>query len=259
MGRTVARALHGADGLDLVTAVDPASAGQPLDEIAQISGSGITIAGDLGALVEDGVEVVVDFTSAAPAKANLAFCAEHGIHAVVGTTGLGEADLEVLGRDFGRVGGPNCVFAPNFAISAVLLMRLSEIAAPFFDSAEIVELHHDEKRDAPSGTALETARRIASARESSGGGEFTPDPTEVVLLDGVRGGAGPAGIRLHSVRLRGLVAHQEVLFGTAGQTLTIRQDSFDRESFMPGVVLAVRRVVDTPGLTVGLDRLLFDS
>jgi 4-hydroxy-tetrahydrodipicolinate reductase len=136
-------------------------------------------------------------------------------------------------------------------------MRLAEIAAPLFDSAEIIELHHDNKRDAPSGTALETARRIAAARASSGAGDFRADPTEVTLLDSVRGGAGPAGLRIHAVRMRGLVAHEEVLFGAAGQTLSIRQDSYDRESFMPGVVLAVRKVASTPGLTVGIDDLLF--
>jgi 4-hydroxy-tetrahydrodipicolinate reductase len=130
-------------------------------------------------------------------------------------------------------------------------MRFAELAAPLFDSAEVIELHHDEKIDAPSGTALLTAERMAAASS-----DWAPDPTTKVLLDGARGGEGPAGIRVHSVRLRGLVAHQEVMLGTTGQTLTMRHDSFDRSSFMPGVVLAVRAVADRPGITVGLDPLL---
>jgi 4-hydroxy-tetrahydrodipicolinate reductase len=259
MGSTVARAVFAAEGLDLVAGVDPSSAGRPLDEVAGITGSGVTVSADLEALEDAGAEVAVDFTDAGSAKENLLGCAVRGIHAVTGTTGLSESDLAVLGDQFGRADGPNCVFAPNFAISAVLLMRLSEIAAPFFDSAEIIELHHDRKRDAPSGTATETARRIAASRHAADRGDFGPDPTEVELLQGARGGEGPAGIRIHAVRLRGLVAHQEVLFGTTGQTLTIRQDSLDRESFMPGVILAVRKVASTPGFTVGLDALLFPS
>jgi 4-hydroxy-tetrahydrodipicolinate reductase len=131
------------------------------------------------------------------------------------------------------------------------MMRFAELAAPLFDSAEVIELHHDEKIDAPSGTALLTAERMAAASS-----DWAPDPTTQVVLDGARGGEGPAGIRVHSVRLRGLVAHQEVILGTTGQTLTLRHDSFDRSSFMPGVVIAVRAVADRPGITVGLDPLL---
>ena len=141
--------------------------------------------------------------------------------------------------------------APNFAIGAVLMMRFAELAAPWFESAEIIELHHDQKVDAPSGTALLTAERMA-ARSA----HWSDDPTERTVVEGARGGAGPAGIRIHSVRLRGLVAHQEVLLGTTGQSLSIRHDSYDRDSFMPGVLLAVKAVADHPGLTVGLDRLL---
>jgi 4-hydroxy-tetrahydrodipicolinate reductase len=257
MGSTVARAIVATEGLDLVAAVDPVAAGRNLDEVAGTVGTGLVIAGGIDSLAESAVEVAVDFTVAAAARANLAYCAEHAIHVVAGTTGFGEADFEALAKAFGSADGPNCIVASNFAISAVLLMRLSELAAPFFDSAEIIELHHDRKRDAPSGTAMETARRIAAARETAGAGPFGPDPTEVTVVEGARGGAGPAGIRIHAVRMRGLVAHEEVLFGTTGQTLTIRQDSTDRESFMPGVVLAVRKVATTPGLTVGLDTLLF--
>jgi 4-hydroxy-tetrahydrodipicolinate reductase len=148
-------------------------------------------------------------------------------------------------------GSSGCLVAPNFAIGAVLMMRFAELAAPWFETAEIVELHHDAKVDAPSGTALTTATRMAAASD-----DWAPDPTRIVNVDGVRGGAGPGGIHIHSVRLRGLVAHQEVLLGSTGQSLTIRHDSYDRQSFMPGVLLAVRQVSDRPGLTVGLEALL---
>ena len=143
------------------------------------------------------------------------------------------------------------MIAPNFAIGAVLMMRLAELAAPFFDTAEIVELHHDNKVDAPSGTAIMTARRMADASS-----EWAADPTKSVVVEDARGGLGPGGIRVHSLRLRGVVAHHEVVLGTMGQSLTIRHDSYDRTSFMPGVLLAIRGVREHPGLTVGLDALL---
>src|SRR5262249_2759693 len=145
----------------------------------------------------------------------------------------------------------NAVIAPNFAIGAILMMRFAELAAPYFDTAEIIELHHDEKIDAPSGTAMLTAQRMAAASPARGSHR-----TAKFVLEGARGGEGPGGIRVHSVRLRGLVAHQEVVLGTTGQSLTIRHDSYDRTSFMPGVLLAVRAVPERPGLTVGLDALL---
>ncbi len=143
------------------------------------------------------------------------------------------------------------LIAPNFGIGAVLMMRFAELAAPYFETAEIIELHHDQKVDAPSGTAMHTAERM-SARSS----DWAPDPTTKHVIEGARGGASPGGIRIHSVRLRGLVAHQEVLLGTAGQSLSIRHDSYDRASFMPGVVLAVKSVGSHPGVTVGLDAFL---
>ena len=142
------------------------------------------------------------------------------------------------------------MIAPNFAIGAVLMMRFAEQAAPFFDSVEIIELHHDQKVDAPSGTAIATAQRVAAASK-----DWTEDPTKTVVAEGARGGV-VSGIPIHAVRLRGLVASQEVLLGTTGQSLSIRHDTFDRSSFMPGVLLAVQKVADTPGLTVGLDALL---
>lgn len=203
---------------------------------------------DLEQLRTAGAAVVVDFTVADAARRNLPRLAEWGIHAVVGTTGLNAEDLEVLRGAFRT---SNAVLAANFAIGAVLMMRFAELAAPFFESVEVIELHHDNKIDAPSGTATETVRRMAAASA-----DWTPDPTRTEVFPGARGGVGPAGIHVHSVRLRGLVAHQEVLLGTAGQLLTLRHDSFDRVSFMPGVVLACKRVADHPGLTIGLEPLL---
>nr|MDQ3757254.1 4-hydroxy-tetrahydrodipicolinate reductase [Actinomycetota bacterium] len=170
-----------------------------------------------------------------------------GVHVVIGTTGFSLDELAEAVRD-----APGNVFvAPNFAIGAVLMMRFAEMAAPWFETAEVIELHHDNKLDAPSGTAMLTVERMAAASDQWG-----EDPTRTEVVPGARGGAGPGGIRVHSVRLRGLVAHQEVVLGTTGQSLTIRHDSFDRTSFMPGVVLAVKAVPDHPGLTVGLDILL---
>jgi 4-hydroxy-tetrahydrodipicolinate reductase len=192
--------------------------------------------------------VAVDFTQLQAARSNLRWLAEHGVHAVVGTTGFADDDLDTFREWFQS---SNCVIAPNFAIGAVLMMRFAELAAPYFETAEIIELHHDQKIDAPSGTAMHTLNRMAAASD-----EWAPDPTKNEVVDGSRGGKGPGGITVHSVRLRGLVAHQEVLLGTMGQTLTIRHDSYDRSSFMPGVLLAVKAVGGRPGVTIGLESLL---
>ncbi len=247
MGSTVCRAVAADPDLELVTAVDPFHAGIDLRHVtgADVAGQ---IAGDAEALAHTGAQVAVDFTNVGAARENLAWCAEHGVHAVVGTTGFEAADLEELARIFTR---SNCFIAPNFAIGAVLMMRFAELAAPWFETAEVIELHHDQKIDAPSGTAMLTAQRMA-ARSA----EWAADPTRRHVVEGARGGEGPGGIRMHSVRLRGLVAHQEVLLGTTGQTLSIRHDSHDRDSFMPGVLLAVKAVAGRPGVTVGLDALL---
>ena len=242
MGAAVCRAVAEDAELELVAAVDP---GRPGGEV-----EGVVIAETAAALEGAGAQVAVDFTHAAAARENLRWCADHGVHAVVGTTGLAPADVEEARRRF-SAGGANAVIAPNFAIGAVLMMRFAELAAPWFETAEVIELHHDGKIDAPSGTAMLTMERMAAAS-----GEWSADPTRRVVVAGARGGDGPGGIRVHSVRLKGLVAHQEVLLGTTGQSLTIRHDSYDRSSFMPGVVLAVKAVPDRPGLTVGLDALL---
>jgi len=247
MGRTVCEAVCADPELRLVAAVDPYHEGLDLRSVTGVD-CDLHIGLDGGTLAEAGATVAVDFTVAAGARENLHWCAENGVHAVVGTTGLGEEDLTELASIFTS---SNCVVAPNFAIGAVLMMRFAELAAPWFPTAEIIELHHDLKVDAPSGTAMLTAGRMAAV--SSG---WAPDPTVDHVVEGARGGRGPGGIPIHSVRLRGLVAHQEVLLGTTGQSLTIRHDSFDRSSYMPGVLLAVKAVGERPGLTVGLDAIL---
>jgi 4-hydroxy-tetrahydrodipicolinate reductase len=247
MGRTVCEAIVADPDLELVAAVDPQHAGLDLRSATKVD-CDLHIAPVADALVDAGAQVVVDFTVLAASRENLAFAAAHGIHAVVGTTGFTEADLERFRSSFTS---SSCFIAPNFAIGAVLMMRFAELAAPWFETAEIIELHHDQKVDAPSGTAMLTVERMAAASS-----EWAPDPTRSEVLPGARGTSGPGGIHVHSVRLRGLVAHQEVLLGTTGQTLTIRHDSYDRTSFMPGVVLAVKHVGDRPGVTVGLDTLL---
>ena len=252
MGRTACAAVAAADDLELVAAVDPVAEGARIADLADLdpvpADGGAVVAGSADALAAAGAEVAVDFTVVDSARANLEHLAADGIHAVVGTTGFTEDDLAHLAAIFDR---SNCIVAPNFALSAVLMMRFAELAAPLFETAEVIELHHDAKVDAPSGTAMMTARRMADASD-----EWNPDPTRSEVLPGARGGEAPGGIRVHSVRMAGLVAHQEVILGAQGQTLTIRCDSYDRSSFMPGMLLAVRSVADRPGLTVGLESLL---
>ena len=245
MGATACAAIAADPELQLVAAVGRSSAGRPVQGLTDQS---LTIDGDLEALASAGCQVVVDLSVADAARVTLPWLAAHGIHAVVGTTGLTPADIELCRRQFRT---SNCVISANFAISAVLMTRFAELAAPYFDTAEIIELHHEHKVDAPSGTAVATADRMAAASD-----RWIADPTTNEMLAGARGGHGPAGIRLHSVRMRGMMAHQEVILGTTGQTLTIRQDSYDRSSFMPGVLLAVKRVAEHPGVTLGLDALL---
>ena len=208
---------------------------------------------DLQQLVDSGVEVIVDFTTPNAVMDNLEFCINHGIHCVVGTTGFDDGRYQQV-RDWCAANeGVGVLIAPNFAISAVLTMAFARQAAPFFESAEVVELHHPNKLDAPSGTAVKTAQGIAKARRDAGMGEM-PDATEQAL-DGSRG-ADVDGVPVHAVRMQGMVAHEEVIFGTTDQSLTIRQDSYGRESFVPGVLTGVREVADHPGLTIGLDEYL---
>ncbi len=233
MGSEACRAVEAADDLELVARVgstDP-----------------------LQAVVDAGAQVAVDLTRPDAVMDNLQFCIEHGIHVVVGTSGFDADRLATVQGWLDAAPSVGVLIAPNFAVGAVLMMRFAEQAARFFESVEIVELHHPDKADAPSGTARRTAELVAGARREAGLGP-QPDAT-VSAMEGARG-ADVDGVPVHAVRARGLVAHQEVLLGTSGETLTIRHDSYDRASFMPGVLLAVRAVGDRPGLTVGLEPLL---
>jgi 4-hydroxy-tetrahydrodipicolinate reductase len=239
MGATVCGAVTSDPELQLAAAIDPANAGEQVE--------GVSIVADPSALAVD-IDVVIDFTHVEAARANVLWAAEHAVHAVVGTSGFGPDDHERFRSAFTR---SNCVIAPNFAIGAVMMIALAERAAPYFETAEVIELHHDGKRDAPSGTAMFTAERIAAASS-----DWALDPTQDVVAEGARGGVAPGGIHVHALRVRGMVASQEVIFGTTGQALTIRHDTYDRSSFMPGVLIAVKAVADKPGVTIGLDQLL---
>lgn len=231
MGATVVNAVKSAEDLTLHAAVD---AGYDIEKLA-------------------GAHVAVDFTVPEASEANVHRLIDAGIHAVVGTSGWTEDAFARVREHLAETPGIGVLIAPNFALGAVLAMRFSALAAKYFESVEIVELHHPNKVDAPSGTATHTAAGIAAARAAAGIGP-SPDAT-TQDPDGARG-ALVDGVRVHAVRLRGLVAHEEVLFGNPGEQLTIRHDSFDRESFMPGVLLGVREVGNRPGLTVGLDGYL---
>ena len=204
----------------------------------------------LEALVENGAEVAVDFTTPDAVRSNVEFVLDKGIHAVVGATGLSSQDLEELGQR-ARGGSARLFVAPNFAMGAVLMMRFAAEAAPFFDTAEIVERHHENKLDAPSGTSLRTAELMNEARAEP----WSVTRTEKETLPGSRG-SDVSGIHVHSIRSAGSIAHQEVVLGSPGETLTIRHDSLDRSSFMPGVVLAIKKVAMLDGPTVGLEHLL---
>ncbi len=232
VGREVCAAVEAADDLELVATVDTGDGDDSLED-----------------LVAAGVQVVVDFTHPDVVMDSLRFCIEHGIHAVVGTTGFDDERLERL-RGWLDGSATGVLVAPNFSVGAILMMRFAVEAAPFYESVEIVELHHPDKADAPSGTARRTASLIAAARREAGSGPV-PDATST-SLEGARG-ADVEGIRVHGLRIRGLVAHQEVILGGQGETLTIRHDSLDRVSFTPGVLLGVRGIAERPGLTVGLE------
>ncbi len=232
MGKSVCAAIEGAKDLELVAALDHE------DEI-----TAETIAG---------AEVVVEFTIPTATDANVHAILQAGAHAVVGTTGWTDERLAQV-EEQAKESGKNVIIAPNYALSAVLAMAFAEKAATMFESVEVIELHHPDKVDAPSGTATTTARRIGEAREAAGL-DRSPDATQTDP-EGTRGGV-IEGVHVHAVRLRGLYAHEEILFGNPGEQLTIRQDSFGRDSFMPGILLAVRKVGSRPGLTYGLEPLL---
>ena len=207
----------------------------------------------IGLLSESGAEAVVDFTHPDVVMDNLRYCVEHGIHAVVGTTGFDDERLATLRGWLADSPATGVLVAPNFSIGAVLMMRFAVEAARYYDSVEVVELHHPDKADAPSGTARRTAQLVAAARRDAGL-DPVPDATSTAL-DGARG-TDVDGVHVHSLRIRGMVAHQEVVLGGPGETLTIRHDSMDRMSFTPGVLTALRQIADRPGLTVGLDDFL---
>jgi len=240
MGATVCQAVLNDPSTSLELAVDENAVGDTVDNCE------IEIQGDLSN-IED-VNVVVDFTVADASRETLPFLAARGIHAVVGTSGLDVKDIQNLRQCFTQ---SNCIIVPNFSISAVLMMRLAEIAAPHFDTIEIIEYHHNEKIDAPSGTAIATAEKLQAAANDLRG-----DPTSDMVLEGARGAKGETQIPIHSVRMEGMLAHQEVLLGTLGQTLTIRQDSSDRSSFMPGVIMAIKGIGRLEGVNVGLETLM---
>lgn len=233
MGSTSVATLSAADGIDVVAQID---ADDPRD-----------------AVLDAGAEVALDFTRPDAALDNVRWCIEHGLHVVVGTSGFGEAKLDHVRAALSDVPTVGVLVVPNFSIGAVLMMKFAAEAAPYFESVEITEMHHPEKIDAPSGTAVRTAEVIASARRIAGAGAV-PDATTTDPL-GARG-AQIDGIHVHAVRARGFTASQEVVFGGVGETFVIRHDSHDRESFMPGVVAAVRAVPRMPGLTVGLEAVL---
>jgi 4-hydroxy-tetrahydrodipicolinate reductase len=237
MGRLVCEAVAAADDLVLAAAIDPAGG-----EVC-----GVPIVGEPA---EPAADVVVEFTRPDVVMDNLRRWRASGLHAVVGTSGFDANRLDAL-RDMWGSGPPNCLVVPNFSIGAVMMMRLAELAAPHFAAAEVVELHHDRKADAPSGTSLATAERIAAASPVQ---QRHVEGTE--LVPGARG-ADTQGVKVHAIRLPGLLAHQEVLFGNDGEVLTIRHDSTDRKSFMPGVLLGIRNVARFgDAVTVGLERLL---
>ena len=262
MGREVVRAVASAEGMDVVAAVDPVFAGRALGDLCGAGGDlsgdegglsggggGLRVCGTLDEAMAASPEVMVDFTAPAAVRRNVLDGVERGLRVVWGTTGMTSEEIEEVRRAV-EARGTGAFHAPNFAIGAVLLMLFARKAARYMPAVEIIELHHDQKKDAPSGTAVWTAEKILEAADLPARPE-----TERFSIEGARGGAvGP--IHIHSVRLPGFVAHQEAIFGGLGQTLTIRHDSIGRESFMPGVVLAIRRVVDLRGLVVGLENLL---
>jgi 4-hydroxy-tetrahydrodipicolinate reductase len=233
MGREVCKAVNATEDLDLVAEID--------------------LGDSIDSLKSNMVDVVVDFTNPESVMANLKFAIENDIHAVVGTSGFDKNMIDTLRSLLSTHPKVGVLVAPNFGLGAVLMMQFAATTARYFESVEIIELHHPEKLDAPSGTAIRTAELINEARNKELFGAM-PDKT-VKALDGARG-AKVGSVPIHSVRLSGLVAHQEVLFGAGGETLTLRHDSFDRSAFMPGVLVGIREVVRNPGLTVGLENYL---
>jgi 4-hydroxy-tetrahydrodipicolinate reductase len=250
MGRLVCRAVVEDPELHLVAAIDRTRDGDRVGPIIGMSGVDVVVSAQIETLLQAETEVAVDFTRPGEVMNNVRWAIDHAMDIVVGTSGIGSGELDDIKKWIdAEAGDTNVIVAPNFSVGAVVAQRFAEEAARFFPAAEIVELHHDQKVDAPSGTAATTAERIAAARHEAWSG---PDGE---LISGVRGGD-VDGVRVHSVRLPGLVAHQEVIFGALGQTLTIRHDALDRSCYLPGVLLAIKRIAELPGLTIGLEPLL---
>ena len=251
MGREVCRAIVEDPDCVLVAAVDSNGCGENVGAILGHPELTLPISDELDALNDAEVDVAIDFTHPDAVMDNLRWCVRHAVHVVVGTTGISPADLDEIRGLIEEVGQESNVFvAPNFAIGAVLMMRFAAAGSKFLPDVEIIELHHSKKADAPSGTALKTAEEISKARAEGAVGSESKE-----IVAGARG-ADVDGIQVHSVRLPGLVAHQEVILAGPGQSLTIRHDSYDRASFMPGVLLAVKSIAKHPGLTYGLENLL---
>jgi 4-hydroxy-tetrahydrodipicolinate reductase len=252
MGQYVVNAVQSAPGMQVVAAVDPAGIGKRLIDICDTCDETLVIGGHLTAAIEDTApQVMVDFTRPEIVMGNIETALNHKVACVVGTTGFSETDIKLVQRMCEKKGAP-AIIASNFSIGANLMMRFAAEAARQFEYADIIERHHEGKADAPSGTALTTAQLMAAARE---GDSFETVPTPVSKLDGARGGS-THGIQVHSVRMKGYVADQEVVFGAAGETLTIEHRTTSRECFMPGVLLAVRKVLSLEGLTYGIDSIL---
>lgn len=251
MGREVIKTIHKEPDLKLVGAVDVREVGSDAGEMIGLPKNGITVEADLRKVLEDAeAHVLVDFTNPEAVIRNAKTALNYGVSPVIGTTGLNEVEIEEL-RKLAEKFNQGVLIAPNFALGAVLMMDFARCAARYFTHVEIIEFHHDQKIDAPSGTAIKTARMIETERSSFRQGH----PEEYEKIKGVRGGEWE-GIRIHSVRLPGLVAHQEVIFGGLGQVLTIRHDSLSRESFMPGVILGIRRIRQLKGVIIGLEKIL---
>lgn len=248
MGSEVVKAVSYDKELDLVTAIDKNQIGEDAGRMAGLGEDGIIVMGSIADAANSGAEVIVDFTHPSTVMQNIKEIVENAMHGVIGTTGISRQNLVEI-QTLVQGTGQNIFIAPNFAIGAVLMMELSKRAAKYLNDIEIIELHHPQKVDAPSGTAIKTAEdleKIITNKEKR---------EEKLTLEGARG-ASTGNIHIHSVRLPGLVAHQEVIFGGHGQTLTIRHDSTDRTSFMPGVIMAIKEIKNKPGLTYGLESLL---
>ncbi len=251
MGRQVTKTLAATEDIDLVAAVDVVHVGEDAGIVANIAALGVHVQDNLAAaLSESEPDVMVDFAGPAAVLSNIRRALDRGVRCVVGSTGLSEEDLKEVDK-LARDAGVGAIIAPNFSLGANVMMKCAAVAAKYFSHAEIIELHHEKKKDAPSGTAIQTAKMMAEGGDNA----FEPAQTEKLTVEGVRGGE-VSGITIHSVRLPGLIAHQAAVFGGLGETLTIRHDSTHHECFMPGVIMAIRRVGEVHGLVYGLDKLL---